>query len=353
MTATPIARPDRNGGAEDGARGLWKSAAVSGWLLVGATTVAFGFGASLPVSYQLVPLVASVLVLGLPHGAVDHLAVPRTRGEAITVRWLVAIGLLYLLVGGAYAIVWFFAPVAAAVSFLFVTWFHWGLGDVYSLVALTDGYPADRVSRALMAATRGSLPMAVPFVAFPEQYELVVVTLVELFDADSVDVISLAFSPSMRLSVAIGLAFLISVTLAVGVRSADTADRRWWLLAAAETCLLAAFFSVVPPLFAVGLYFCVWHSIRHVVRLLAVDPGAASALRDRRYTAAFASFARDAAPLTAISIGVLALWYRLVPGAIDDPLTLVGGYLALIAVFTLPHVVVVGAMDREQGLWTE
>jgi Brp/Blh family beta-carotene 15,15'-monooxygenase len=351
-------RPDRRRTADGvpsagGDGTLWRLAFLPGWITVGVTTAVFLAGVSVPRFYQLLPLAASVVLLGLPHGAVDHLAIPRTRDEPTTPRWLAAVGGLYLVVGGTYAVVWFLAPAAAVAFFIFMTWAHWGQGDVYPLVAFGDGYPVGRTTRLLTAATRGALPMVVPFVAFPEQYELVVSTLVELFDPGAVGTVSAAFAPTARVAVAIGLGGLIAVTLAVSYLRAGSAGRRAWLLDAGETGLLVAFFSIVPPILAVGLYFCVWHSLRHIVRLLAVDPDASAALASRRYPPALASFGRDALPLTAASIVILGFWYRLVPGTAAEPLALVGGYLALIAVLTLPHVVVVSVMDREQGIWAD
>lgn len=338
-------------GSDDATSALARLAFLPGWILIAAATIVFFLGVSVPITYQLLPLAISVVVLGLPHGAVDHLAIPRTKTEPVTVRSLAAIGVLYLVVGGAYAVVWFLAPIAAVVFFILMTWAHWGQGDVYPLVAFGDTHPRGRITRLLTATTRGALPMVVPFVAFPEQYELVVSTLVGLFDSGAADAVSAAFGPTTRLAVAIGLVGLIGTTLAVGFVTAGSAGRRSWLRDAGETLLLVGFFSTVPPLFAIGLYFCVWHSLRHIVRLLAVDPAAASALENRQYGAALGSFARDAAPLTVASIVILGLWYLLVPGTATDPLSLVGAYLALIAVLTLPHVVVVGWMDREQRLW--
>jgi len=330
---------------------LFRLGFVPGWIAVTVTTILFAAGVSVPLSYQLLPLAVSVVVLGLPHGAIDHLAIPRTRGDPVTVRWLAAVGVLYLVVGGVYAAVWFLSPAVAVVVFILLTWAHWGQGDIYPLVALVDGdHPAGRFGRLLTAATRGSLPMAVPFVAFPEQYELVVTTLARLFDPSAPAALSAVFTPTARLAVAALVAALVCSSLAVGALM--TTDRRAVAFDAAETGLLVAFFSTVPPILAIGLYFCLWHALRHIVRLLAVDPGAQRALVDRRYGAALSSFAWDAAPLTAVSIGLLGLLYLVVPGTIAQPLDLLGTYLVLIAVLTLPHVVVVSVMDHEQRLWT-
>lgn len=328
---------------------LFRLGVVPGWIALAAVTVPFLVGVSVPLSYQLLPLAVSAVLFGLPHGAVDHLAVPRTRGEAATPRWLAAVGLLYLVVGGGYALVWFLSPAVAVAAFILMTWAHWGQGDVYPLVELADGeHPAGRLGRALTAATRGSLPMAVPFVAFPAQYELVVATLAGLFDPAAPATLSAAFTPTARLVVAATVATLACSSIALGAVN----GRRGVRLDAAETGLLILFFSTVPPLLAIGLYFCLWHALRHIARLLAIDPEAAEALEDRQYVAALASFGRDAAPLTLASLVLLGLLYAVVPGTVAEPLDLVGTYLVLIAVLTLPHVVVVVAMDYEQRLWT-
>ncbi len=53
---------------------------------------------------QYAPLVVSAVLLGLPHGAVDHLAVARTRGERPDWRAIARVFALYGVVGGAYAV---------------------------------------------------------------------------------------------------------------------------------------------------------------------------------------------------------------------------------------------------------
>ncbi|MEM4782062.1 MAG: Brp/Blh family beta-carotene 15,15'-dioxygenase [Halalkalicoccus sp.] len=68
-------------------------------------------------------LLASVLPFGLR--ALDYVAVSRARGVSPSIRSLLAVGALYLIVGGLYATVWFVASGVAFVSFLLLTWLHW------------------------------------------------------------------------------------------------------------------------------------------------------------------------------------------------------------------------------------
>jgi len=323
---------------------------LPGWLAVAAVCVPFLAGLRLPAPLQYAPLVASVVLLGLPHGAVDHFAVARTRGLRPDVRAVARVVGLYALVGGAYALGWFLAPAAAFALFILVTWFHWGQGDLYGLVALAEAdHVQSRTQRVATVVVRGGLPMLVPLLAFPEWYRRVAVTVVGRIAPEATAALSPAFRPDVRLALGVAYAAVVGSTLAVGYVRA--ADRGPWRLDAAETLGLGAYFAVVPPILAIGVYFCLWHSLRHIVRLLLVDDPAASALDARNYRAAAWRFVRDAAPLTAASLALLGGLALVVPNPPTTVPEWVGLYLVFIAVVTLPHVVVVTIMDREQSIW--
>jgi len=324
---------------------LWPS-----WVVTAALLVPFALGVSVPPRLQYVPLVGSVVLLGLPHGAVDHLALPRVRGETPTLRRIGVVVLVYLVLGIAYAALWFLAPVASAVGFIALTWVHWGQGDLWPLLAVAGvDHLRSRLQRALTAAVRGGLPMLVPLLSFPDRYRAVLDGIVGRF-AFSVAALDSLFLPDTRLALLVGFALLSAGTLALGALRAD--DRSGWAVDASETALLWWFFWVVPPVFAIGAYFTVWHSLRHVARLVVVDPGGREALARDRPAAAFSRFARDAAPLTALSLVGLVGLYLAVPNPPTDVPGVVALYLVFIAVLTLPHVVVVAVMDREQAVWT-
>jgi Brp/Blh family beta-carotene 15,15'-monooxygenase len=322
------------------------------WLLHAALVVPFLLGVSVPLEVQYLPLAASVAVLGLPHGAVDHLALERSRGEAPTYRGMALVAGLYALFGGAYVGLWYLAPVLSFVLFIGITWAHWGQGDVYALVAVEGvDHLRTRAQRALAAAVRGGLPMLVPLLSYPGQYREVAALLVGRFGVAAADLAPL-FRPGTRLALGAGFAALTLIALALGVRRGGGLDAPGWRVDALETGLLWTYFLAVPPVLAIGVYFCLWHSVRHIARLALVDPGAARALDRGDWRAALARFARDAAPLTAVSLVLLGGFYLLVPVRPTDLPGTVGLYLVLIAVLTLPHVVVVSLMDRAEGVWS-
>ncbi len=345
------------------------------WLLFVAAAVPFVLGAEVSLTLQYVPLVASAVLFGMPHGAVDHL-VPGWLAPVSTRRSVATVVALYAALGGAYLLWWFLAPVSAAVFFVLMTWTHWGQGDVYLLGAVADGplaYPRSVPHRLSTLVIRGAMPMAVPLVSGTEQYRQVVANFVTPFGG-GVEQIAWVFDPATTGAVGAALAALTLLTLVRGllVRRHAVADApesvdvpvlarvgpvavvadRGVRIDAAELAVLWAFFWLVPPVLAVGLYFCLWHALRHVARLVAAEERGARALSDRRYAAAFARFGRQAAPLTVVALSLLAGLYLLVPTPPGGVGELVGLYLVLIAVLTLPHVVVVAWMDREQRVWT-
>jgi Brp/Blh family beta-carotene 15,15'-monooxygenase len=325
------------------------------WAVLGLAVLVTPLLPLVPSWLSYLPFVVSALVFGLPHGAVDHLVPARTVG---TTRWrsVVVVVALYVLVGGLYLAWWFLAPVSAAVFFILLTWFHWGQGDVYFLLSLVgvDHLPT-RPERGLALVVRGGLPMVAPLAFHPVAYQRVAGTFVALFDGP-VGALDPFFTLTARLVAGGGLFALTLVSTLVGAwRVRAGAARRPWFVDVGELALLWLFFAAVPPVLAVGLYFTVWHALRHIARLLLVDPPATAALRVGNPSTALRRFSTDAAPLTVVSLVLFVGLALVVPAdlgslvrAPDDLLAL---YLVGIAVLTLPHVVVVTWMDRVQGVW--
>lgn len=317
------------------------------WLPVSLAALAFAAGVSVPPEWRYVPLVASVVVFGLPHGAVDWAALPRAAVGHLDRRWLAVVGLVYLVFGAAYAVGWFLAPLAAAVAFLLLTWFHWGQGELHPLREVVGVDHLDtRWRRGLTVAVRGALPMGVPLLAFPDRYRSVLESFVAPFGGT---VPAWPFTADARLTLGTALAAVTVVTLVAGFRAAS--NRRVWAVDAGETALLWAYFLVVPPVFAIGLYFCCWHSPRHVARVLALDDAAVDALSRGRLDGALVRFAREAVVPTLVAlVGCAGLWW-VAPAPASTLSGVVAVYLVAIAVLTLPHVVVVTWLDRLAGYW--
>jgi len=297
-------------------------------------------GLRVPMAVQLVPFAVSILVFGLPHGAMDHLVPARLRPGTSVLRSIAVVVAVYVVVGSLTAGLWLAAPLVGFAVFIGITWFHWGQGDLFVDRLLGDGVTG-RVGAALTVATRGALPMLVPFVVQPAAaLHVVVGTAASLGSAPAATGADVVPLPLRALAGVLVLA-LVVVHLLVVVRSGTPVWRQ-----VTEDVVLVLFFAAVPPVLAVGLYFTLWHAVRHIVRLELTDPTAAVQLHRGRLLAPFLRFMRQAWPITVIAVVMLVALAAVLRRA--D----LGVYLVLIAALTTPHTVVVTWMDRVQRTWS-
>ncbi|PZF59472.1 beta-carotene 15,15'-monooxygenase [Curtobacterium sp. MCBD17_013] len=302
----------------------------------------------LPPAVQLVPFALSLVVFGLPHGALDHLVPVRMRATARAPLSVFVVVVAYLVLGSATAVLWWAAPLVGFAGFIALTWFHWGQGDLWVRQSV-ETRPASVPLAVGTVVVRGGIPMLVPFVTQPAVYRQVLLDTAGVVRHVPPGDVAAVFQPTVR--VAVGVVFAATVLLTVLAEAcsarAHPAQRRAFGRDLGATLFLVAFFAVVPAVLAVGLYFCLWHALRHIVRLELLDPASASDLRAGRPVRPFLRFARDAWPVTAIATAMLVALALLRRGE-GSPL---GVYLALIAALTVPHVAVVAWMDRRQGVW--
>jgi Brp/Blh family beta-carotene 15,15'-monooxygenase len=315
------------------------------WAALALSALPFLAGVDVPPWLLYAPFAASVLLFGLPHGAVDHVALARS---GVPRPWVV-VSLAYLVGGGGYLLGWLVAPAAAAVGFVLLTWFHWGQGDL-AVLCSGETHLRSRLARGLTLVVRGGLPMVVPLLAFPETYREVVRAMATPFVAPPPSFDWLV-APGFRLALGGGLAAATLAALALGRHGAATpGTRRSWRLDAFESTLLWAYFLVVPPVLAVGIYFCLWHSTRHVARVETLDAAGRRALVDGELGTLLTRFARAALPNTVGAL-VVGVGLALAVGPGGTPIELLGRYLVLIAALTLPHTAVVTWLDLRGGVW--
>ncbi|TWJ25936.1 Brp/Blh family beta-carotene 15,15'-dioxygenase [Micromonospora endolithica] len=294
------------------------SALVVAALLAGAPLLhRYDFGAS--PAFLVVGL-----VLGLPHGAVDHLVPAWLSVRARPPFARLALPLAYAAVAAGVLAVFRAAPDLALLGFLAVSVVHFGAAD--------EAFHAERDHRPVRYTGSGVLAHGGPPVVLPL-----------LLRPDAVDPLLAAVAPGVpalltteiRLTAALCLLVAIGVTLRRGVRAGR-------LRSAVEPVLLVALFAAVPPALAIGAYFAGWHSLRHVARLLHADPANHADLTAGRLSPPLRRFARRAAlPTLAASVFLAAL-----VGRPEQPVDALPTTIAVLAALTLPHAAVVAWMDR-------
>jgi len=306
----------------------------------------------IPYSVQAVPFLISMVFLGLPHGAMDHL-VPGRLADISVREGILYVSVLYLLIGGLYVFLWFIAPVFSLIFFILMTWFHWGQGDLYVLKNFGFGFMTEsKLYSTVSLVLRGGIPMLVPLIAHPEKYTGF---LSDILTELSVNTVSLNYmvSTQVSLTLTVFIGILAMINIISGLYKAESRSQlKLWLYDNLEIAVLLVFFFLLPPLFAVGVYFCTWHSLRHIARLsLIKDEALLEKVQEGRKLGYLKELGRNTFKLTLISLVMFGASVSLFFSTVTIE-TLIAVYLVFISVLTLPHVLVVSWMDyRQMNMW--
>ena len=285
------------------------------------------------------PLAVVGAALGIPHGAVDHLVPwwwgaldPRGGSRRPTTARLALFAGAYAAVATLALAAFLIAPTAALLAFLVLSAVHFGRGEVVTC--------AERAGRRV-PNSRGDWPLALA-------HGGVVVGLLLWARPSDTGPLLRGLSPRLAdttLAIRVPALWLVVVAVTVALVVLLRGRRR---LEAVELALLAATFTLAPPLAAFGVYFGLWHSLRHTGRLLDLARGAAGSGRcsEREglaWSTAGRVLARAAAVPAAVALlAVLALWWARDLAGLQAE---VGVLLAL----TFPHAAVVWGLDRRRS----
>jgi Brp/Blh family beta-carotene 15,15'-monooxygenase len=290
-------------------------------------TIALGrWGPALDGSVAVVILFGAVTVTGIPHGAIDHLVAARLYDLRFTWRDQTKFYGGYLALMAAYGALWPIVPAGCLTAFLAMTMYHFGQADL-AYWELAPG-PA-----RLVYLSRGLFLIGLPIAAFPG-------IVAPIFEAiGGVHLLDWALVTTYQTATLIGLVGQHVGGLAVAAWLADVAP--WQAAREALTVgLLAALFGTVHPLVAFAVYFALWHSLGHILELIRF-------FRRRGEDMSIASFYRSAALFTGLSFVLLGALYVGLQ-AIGDRQEMIALLFILIAVMTLPHMIIVERMYRQR-----
>jgi len=295
----------------------WQSQHTRAALVISAGLALLG--ALLPAPsgvIQLIVLATLVALLGLPHGAVDHWQGHALLQPMLGRLWTVGFGLGYLAASGLVLVAWVTWPPLLLVAFLTLAAAHFGSEDWQAAAAVPETGPLIRLGDM---ALRGSIPVLLP-IAFhgPETAALFAALLPYTSVANTNATVA-----------AVGLitpAYLAALAVAI-----YTAVRRGNRLVGGEIAIHTAVFAALPPLLAFSVYFCLWHSPRHSLMVIA-DAGYAD------FAAGMKRFVQGAGLLTSLTIaGGAVAWFILQRPFSNADATLQVVFIGL-AALTVPHV---------------
>lgn len=293
--------------------------------------------------WQFVPFVVGMVFLGLPHGAMDHLVMPFEERRPLTLSYFALFFAGYLALTLAYLAFWRVLPPLALGVFLGLSWLHWGQGDAYALhVFLGRPAPPTRARAGLVWAVRGALPIILPPLAFPHVFQTFTQGMLAWYGLGNQE---WTLTPLVRVAGLGVLAVLAACYAWAAWGEYGPGRQRAFWADMGEIALLAVLFVRVPPILAVGVYFCVWHAARHIARLMLLDPVSCSWLAEGKLGSSVVRTAWLCLPLTVAALALLGGLYEVQTYRTTDAGSFVYFYLSLIAALTFPHFLIVIWMD--------
>jgi Brp/Blh family beta-carotene 15,15'-monooxygenase len=300
-------------------------------------------GVSLSMTVQMVGYLVGMVALNLPHGGYEHFDNLRNRRVSFSLRYIV----LYLGFLGSFLGLFFVAPVLAlalAFSTAVVKGGHGGL-KVMDVLCGTDHLKTS-VQRALAIVVRGGAIMLVPLLAWPGVYISFSTYMAQIFGAQPPLPLA-THLPEIQSAVGTVYGLALVGHLAGGYYTGGLSAS--WLTDLAETTLLVTYFTVVPMMLAVGLYFPLWYSLRQTARATATAD--AEPAPDRlSLPLTWAAMVLGAL----VTFGLMAGFYFLVPHPLGNAGLLAGSvafYTIFVCLLALPHIVVGDWLDRQRGIW--
>ena len=269
---------------------------------------------------DLIALVA-VMVIGLPHGAFDG-AIAFCLGFGRSRARMTGFLVMYLVLAGLSALIWFVSPVFALAAFLGLTVVHFGSGDIQHLAPVWTGIKA-RALRACQIFVHGG----VVTIVLPCFHTEEVASLFTVLAGPNAVLLMDGMQPALVLW--LGAAALYGLAALTG---------RTYGLAALEVAGLAVAVWALPPLAGFAVYFCVVHSRRHFASIWA----------------AMQLYVSRRAIITSGVVLTLLSWAM--GAGLYASQTLTGGFSAdeafirtvfiLLAALTVPHMLLVDTMYR-------
>ena len=255
--------------------------------------------ALLPWQESWLSALAAIIVLGVPHGALDGEIARTLWRDRLGSAWFLKFALPYLGISALVLAGWQLAPRSCLVLFLAASVWHFGSEDV----------PSGRPAEVLF---RGGLPIALPLLVHPAATLLVFATIAQM--------------QLGALDNWLWVAALCWLVLAVAWMIAAAVRNRWRMLVA--PALLGCMFVLLPPLTAFAIYFVCVHAPAHVAALIS---NRQRAVRVRSVGGAW----RLALPVTALTLVIGALLWPFYDGT--PPVRLLCLTVQSLAALTLPH----------------
>lgn len=270
----------------------------------------------LSTQVQLILCAVLMLVVGIPHGALDHLIVKERNNRRQKPFSLVHFIAGYVLQMALYGAFWWISPGWSLVFFLLISASHFGETDL-------ENAPDDHrwLTTRFLA---GGWVLAFLLLTHASETTLI---LNHLVGTGGTFVVRWQWAVAHALPLLLGWALLTGLCFGLAMQRRPLPVNAWRLVRLGLVMLTSTF---LPLLLAFMLYFAGWHALSSFGAIRSYLRRPPSSFR------AVWNLWRLALPLTLMAFGFLGtaavVWYRVVPD-----FDLIPGLFVLVSLITLPH----------------
>ncbi|PKD44502.1 Brp/Blh family beta-carotene 15,15'-dioxygenase [Rhodohalobacter barkolensis] len=295
-------------------------------IAVSVSVVLVGVGLLLPQILELliIPiLLLSVFIIGIPHGAIDHIMASELYGLRNSLKDHILFYASYLLIMLFIAFLWIYIPIAGMVLFLAMSIYHFGQADM-------EDFLKSSTPNVTWYITRGTLIIGlIIFADTSTSYPI----MAEAMRLDLTTFANVMPDPLY----ATGFIIFVYTGLTLFGLSKNHFTNNFSFIA--DSIIITLLLLITGPLIGFAVYFALWHSIGHVNEMKKF-------FEAKNKSLTIVEFYKKAAPFTLISLfGLVLLFY------INQLMQLEGEFVTLmfilISVLTLPHLFIADKMYRE------
>ncbi len=269
----------------------------------------------------------SVFVVGIPHGAIDHIMAAELFGLNQTLKDHLLFYTSYLLIMLLVAALWYFVPIAGMALFLIISIYHFGQADMEDFMVRRSGNWIWHTGRGILII--GLIIFVEPEITYP--------IMAQAMQIDLLQFESWMPNPVITSGLIIIGYILLSLFGYFQNRFHSVTDFAY------DSLLLTGLLIITGPLVGFAIYFALWHSAGHIREMREF-------FESNKKSLSLYEFYKKATPFTLVSIFGLALLI-----AINNAFELQEQFLSLmfilISVLTLPHMFIVDKMYavKEKG----
>eukprot|EP01137_Pigoraptor_chileana_P031165 Opistho-2@18597 len=293
---------------------------------------------------RLAMFIGFVVIVGIPHGALDHkVGTALVSADGLVARHVgvtITFYMMYLGVMALFAFMWQVIPLVATLLFLAASIYHFGQGDLEE--ALID--VPSRMHRTLAFVSRGMAILGLAVCANPAEALFILASMSGL-EPEGAAQWANGFDAATLRAASVALVVQQFVVLCVLLRRSSQL-----IPSVLDFAGLSAVLVVCDPVSGFAIYFAMWHSLDHMRRLAALlgnaSQGGASWSVSRAYCAAIPYSAIAVAGILASS--VCAVQYDLGAKLSSDRMHTIKCVFLGLGVIAMPHIVLVEELLQHQ-----